>query len=213
MHCARLNHSTTVLWPAPPRSQPTLRLVRCITMLRLHSLLLCAQAVSACPGTGQGVLMHASAELTVDFAVSCGTVAAEIMARVAGQSDTPPHWTDPHNQGTYSCVGTCPPMAAASGVTLQRVTGGSGRYTDKMDFSFSTVGTGCQVTACSEVRARHLLSPTRLATPDFVGFCSPRSTHILTTVRTTATFATCIVARRKVVPRSPQMETTSSRST
>ena len=72
--------------------------------------------------------MHASAELTVDFAVSCGTVASEIMARVNAQSTG--GWVDPHNQGTYSCVGTCPLMAAASGVTLQRVTGGSGRYTD-----------------------------------------------------------------------------------
>lgn len=83
---------------------------------------LAAQAliVSACPGS-PAYVMHASASLTVDFAVSCQTVATEIVARVDGTGG----WVDPHNAGTYSCIGTCPTDGTTT-INIKRVTGGAG---------------------------------------------------------------------------------------
>jgi hypothetical protein len=103
--------------------------------------------------------MHAKAEVTVDFAVPCANVATEIMARVSGEGG----WTDPHNGGSYSCIGSCP-TSGTSPFTLQRVTGRTDRggpYTDKMDFHFTSVASGhtsgCQMTACSESQSNSYL--------------------------------------------------------
>jgi len=94
-----------------------------------------------CPGSD--AFMHASCQVTLTTTASCTDAKSEIYARVNGQYNV---WHDPHNNGTYSV------LSDDSGVLeLQRVTG-NGKYTDKMDFTFtdSSSGSGCSLTACSE---------------------------------------------------------------
>ena len=95
--------------------------------------------------------MHASAQVDVDFAVSCSVVATEIMARVNGESS----WVDPHNGGTYACdSSSCP--TDGSVLNLRRRTGDD-RYTDKFDFHFTAQGTGCRLQGCSESQVNSYL--------------------------------------------------------
>ena len=81
----------------------------------LATLCLLMGTTAACPGSLAS--LHASAEVTVEFAVPCAVVAAEIMARVQGSTDRA--WIDPHDAGQYTCVGQCRTNGVAP-FTLQR---------------------------------------------------------------------------------------------
>ena len=79
--------------------------------------------------------------MTVAFpSASCEDIAAEITARVNGESG----WYDPHNRGKYSIEST------SSGYLKVRRTTGDGKYTDLMDFTMTASGSGCSIDACSE---------------------------------------------------------------
>lgn len=79
--------------------------------------------------------------MSVSFTDSCATVQKEMTGRASGANG----WVDPHNGGTYTID-----SSSSSSITAHRQSGGEGKYTDKMDFTFTDNGTGCDVEACSE---------------------------------------------------------------
>jgi len=105
-----------------------------------------------CPGSK--AFIHAKTQLSVKFVESCDVVLREMQRRVAGQATG--KWVDPHNKGTYTIT-----AAAANQLMLSRATGTGGGggtgYDDKMIFTLSASGTGCQVEACSESQVMSVL--------------------------------------------------------
>jgi hypothetical protein len=94
-----------------------------------------------CPGSP--ALIHAGMEITATAAASCDDVAAEILARIAGQSTG--KWHDPHHNGTYS-------VDDKKTLAIRRVTGDHkpGPYTDKQQFTLTDDGSNCKIEGCSE---------------------------------------------------------------
>eukprot|EP00656_Telonema_subtile_P009172 TRINITY_DN142_c0_g1_i1.p2 TRINITY_DN142_c0_g1~~TRINITY_DN142_c0_g1_i1.p2 ORF type:complete len:198 (+),score=41.38 TRINITY_DN142_c0_g1_i1:192-785(+) len=107
-----------------------------------------APADMTCPGS-PAHFTHAGMKLTATTTATCAQVQDEASARVAGQYGT---WHDPHNNGTYF------PESLGGTISFSRATasssGGSqpfpGKYTDKMIFTLTDQGSGCQIEACSE---------------------------------------------------------------
>lgn len=150
-----------------------------------------------CPGAPGGVMLHASASVSLSTDSSCADVQAEIKARADPKSG----WIDPHNKGTYALVaeqsGKTGPgsvddgvgtdnsklggMSGASGgiaivpsslrfSTLTRLTG-DGQFTDKMTFTFAdTSAGGCQVAACSDSQVNSLFD-------DSTNYCNLRNLY------------------------------------
>jgi len=73
-------------------------------------------------------------------ATSCDKVAAEIKARVNGQSSKA--WHDPHNNGKYTLENY------GGTVSTSRITG-NGKYTDHQIFTLTPDGNNCKIDACS----------------------------------------------------------------
>jgi len=96
----------------------------------------------ACPGSYS--IIHAGAEMNVEFTNTCKEVAAEIEAR-ANASPTG-MWQDPHNHGTYTLLSKA---NSTTYIETKRVTKNK-VYTDKQTFNLKPHGTGCSVSACSE---------------------------------------------------------------
>lgn len=91
-----------------------------------------------CPGSPSSV--HASAQVEATASASCAAVKEEMLARVQSSE-----WTDPHNGGTYTLLGS-------DGMQLDfsRLTGNK-KYTDKMTFTLSDDTDGrCSIQGCSE---------------------------------------------------------------
>lgn len=98
--------------------------------------------------------MRAGCNLTVDFSNSCSDVQREISQRVFGQTNK---WHDPHNNGSYSFVGT--PTKEKN--LLERVsgTGSKVKYTDSIEFIFepSQNDESCRLSAKSSSQVFSIL--------------------------------------------------------
>merc|ERR1712224_944159 len=91
---------------------------------------------------GSAAMVHASCEVEVAAQAPCAQVKEEMLARVQGQHAK---WHDPHNNGTYTVLSDADPNV----LEFSRITGNK-KYTDKMTFTLTTAGTGCQISGCSE---------------------------------------------------------------
>lgn len=99
-----------------------------------------------CPGVPDGVTTYAWVKQTVTASASCDVVKAEMEARVSGQSQAV--WTDPAMNGTYKLLDK-----TADSVTLSRQ---SKVYTDKLVFTFTSKGAGCELKGCSQSQVTSL---------------------------------------------------------
>jgi len=70
-------------------------------------------------------------------------VRREILTRILTQGKG---WHDPHNNGTYAVLDS----SMKDKLVLQRTSGGSGQYTDKVNFVLERAGAGCMLHGCSE---------------------------------------------------------------
>jgi hypothetical protein len=104
-------------------------------------LLLVSARGMKCPGSSAAI-HHASCQVTVTFQSGCDAVYAEMVARIHGENG----WVDPHNRGTYAVVEG---STAGQELHATRHTG-NGKYTDKMVFTYSSSGSSCVMTGCSE---------------------------------------------------------------
>lgn len=111
-----------------------------ILLILLHPIL-----IVSCPGSA-APFMHAKCETEVKFSNSCDDVKKEILGRATSTT-----WVDPHNGGTYNLT-----TISDSFIAGQRLTGDK-KYTDKFDFTFSTLGASCVVQACSESQVNSLV--------------------------------------------------------
>eukprot|EP00401_Gymnodinium_catenatum_P069327 CAMPEP_0117562952 /NCGR_PEP_ID=MMETSP0784-20121206/55239_1 /TAXON_ID=39447 /ORGANISM="" /LENGTH=174 /DNA_ID=CAMNT_0005360573 /DNA_START=20 /DNA_END=541 /DNA_ORIENTATION=- len=118
-------------------------------MARLALPLMAAAAVApahgmTCPGSGS--VIRAWCELTVIAAASCEDVLQEMTARVQGQGG----WTDPHNGGIYSIISSADGILHTQRTTNPAKAFGGNTYTDKQDFTLTSVDGGCKIEGCSE---------------------------------------------------------------
>ena len=58
-------------------------------------------------------------------------------------------WQDPHNQGSYMLVSQ-QQQGSDYALTLNRTTGGEGKYTDSIDIQLVETASGCVLQGCSE---------------------------------------------------------------
>ena len=95
-----------------------------------------------CPESGVTGDLACGMRVTTTAYASCGTVLAEMRARVNAPADV---WEDPHNNGTYT-EGTF----GETFLTTSRITG-DGKYTDKQNFQLTETegGVSCLIEACS----------------------------------------------------------------
>ena len=113
----------------------------------MHLLLGLVSAVTygeyACPTSPAYV--YASCHVTVIVQLPCFSVREEMLSRVYGQYNL---WFDPHNNGTYSVL-----QVRDRELWLSRRTGGAGKYTDLLTFTFQDVRQDsyhqCLVRGCS----------------------------------------------------------------
>jgi len=95
-----------------------------------------------CPGSG--AWLHAKAQVTATTSTtSCADVESEMEARVKAQQDG--QWHDPHNKGVYSVTDS----STAGVLSLDHMSGNK-KYTDKLTFTFTAKGSGCEISGCSE---------------------------------------------------------------
>merc|ERR1712166_884308 len=93
----------------------------------------------SCPSTA-AIGPAAGMKISTVAATSCDKVAAEIKARVNGQSSKA--WHDPHNNGKYTLENY------GGTVSTSRLTGDD-KYTDKQIFTLAPDGDNCKIDACS----------------------------------------------------------------
>jgi len=96
-------------------------------------------AAMSCPST-PALGPAAGMKISTVAATSCDKVAAEIKARVNGQSSKA--WHDPHNNGKYTLENY------GGTVSTSRLTGDD-KYTDKQIFTLAPDGDNCKIDACS----------------------------------------------------------------
>mmetsp|Transcript_13779 Transcript_13779/g.43590 ORF Transcript_13779/g.43590 Transcript_13779/m.43590 type:complete len:176 (+) Transcript_13779:80-607(+) len=117
-----------------------------LAALALAAFVHSAAASMICPGS-PAWFSHCGMRITATARASCVEVEAEARARVAGQYA---RWHDPHNNGTYS------PASFGGTMSFTRLTGDR-KYTDKMIFTLTPMGSECKVEACSESQVTSLL--------------------------------------------------------
>lgn len=93
-----------------------------------------------CPGSPAS--MHAGMKLSAVADTTCSAVKSEAKARVEGKNG----WTDPHNKGTYTEVEQ---VDDGVDMSFSRLTGDR-KFTDKMVFTLTDIGSKCKIDACSE---------------------------------------------------------------
>merc|ERR1711990_392262 len=125
-----------------------------------------------CPGSSAWV--HAETQLAVTFTDSCDVVKAEVEARIKGSADG--SWTDPHNGGKYTITSG----AGTNELGFSRTTGGAGKYTDKVIFTFSdSQEGGCSLNACSESQVTSVLDMSTNYCNSHDLFCGDAGCHVI----------------------------------
>ena len=102
-------------------------------------------AAKNCPSSPQ--LIHAYTSVELSFSEACDSVSEEMVARITANQDG--SWVDPHNGGSYFIDGVSNDQIDAHRDTGSASIPQGGPFTDKLRFTLTQNGSGCDVSACS----------------------------------------------------------------